>query len=202
MTDVMTLIFDTETNGLRPKGRNISLKAEPALVQIAAILYWNERPVAHCSFFTQPLDGDGNAAIIPKEKFFIDNGITQETVDRVGTKYKVALAIFNNMVKRAERVVAHNIEFDNAIIRAAYSRINRVSAEYDALPKYCTMRTLTPILKLPGRYGDKFPTLDEAYRGIVDSRGFEGAHDAMTDVSACSRVLFEIEKAKHKLWKL
>lgn len=202
MTDLTTLVFDTETNGKRPKGRNVPLTAEPALVQIAAVLYWGQRPVAHCSFFMQPLDGQGQPAEIPTERFFIDSGITQETVDRAGTTYKVGLAVFNNMVKRADRLVAHNMQFDDPIIRAAYSRIAQEQRAYWDTPKYCTMKTLEPVLKLPGKYGYKFPTLDESYRALVDPMGFEGAHDAMVDVEACAKVLWACEEAGHDLWRL
>lgn len=202
MTDVTTLVFDTETNGKRPKGRNVPLTDEPALVQIAAILYWGRRPVAHLSAFMQPLDGHGEPAAIPTEEFFIKSGITQETVDRAGTTYKVGVATFNNMVKRADRIVAHNIQFDDPIMRAAYSRIAAPQQQYWETPKFCTMKTLELVLKLPGKYGYKFPSLDESYRALVDPLGFEGAHDAMVDVEACAKVLWAIEDQGHDLWRL
>ncbi|UXO93774.1 DNA polymerase III subunit epsilon [Pseudanabaena phage Pan1] len=193
MTDITTLVFDTETNGKRPKGRNVPLADEPALVQIAAILYWGRRPVAHLSCFMQPLDGQCNPAQIPTEEFFIKSGITQETVDRVGTVYKVGLGMFNNLVKRADRIVAHNIEFDDPIIRAAYNRVAASQQDFWDKPKFCTMRTLEPVLKLPGKFGFKYPSLDESYRALVDPMGFSGAHDAMVDVEACAKVLWAIE---------
>jgi len=202
MTDVTTLVFDTETNGMRPKGKNVPLTQEPSLVQIAAILYWGRRPVAHCSYFMEPLDAHGGVATIPTEKFFIDSGITQETVDRAGTTYKVGVAAFNNMVKKADRIVAHNMGFDDPIMRAAYSRIAAPQQAYWETPKFCTMKTLEPVLQLPGKYGFKFPTLDESYRALVDPMGFEGAHDAMVDVEACAAVLWAIEDAGHNLWRL
>jgi len=64
------------------------------------------------------------------------------------------------------------------------------------------MKTLEPIMKLPGKYGYKFPTLDEAYRAYVDPMGFEGAHDAMKDVEACAAVLWAIEDNGFPLWTL
>jgi len=202
MTDVKTLVFDTETNGMRPKGKNPPLSSEPALVQVAAIMYWGRRPVAHCSFFMQPLNADRSNATIPTEKFFIDSGITQETIDACGSSYKVGIAVFNNLVRLSDRLVAHNILFDDPVMRAAYSRISAKQDEYWRTPKFCTMKTLEPILKLPGKYGYKFPSLDESYRALVDPHGFEGAHDAMVDVEACAKVLWAIEDAGHDLWKL
>ena len=197
-----TVVFDTETNGMRPKGRNIPLSSEPALVQIAAVQYLGWRPVAHISFFMHPLDGVGGSATIPKEPFFINSGITQETVDAVGVPYHVGLSAFDNMIANSDRAAAHNIAFDDPIIRAAFERAGMTSKAYAKIPKLCTMKTLEPILKLPGKYGYKFPSLDESYKAMVDEKGFTGAHDAMVDVEACARVLRATEEAGYEIWKL
>lgn len=209
MTDIRTLVFDTETNGKREK--NPQLSSEPAITQIAAILFWGRRPVAHLSCFVQPLNFNGTPAEIPLEKFFIDSGITKETVEAVGRPLKTGLAEFNQMVRSADRIVAHNIQFDDPITRSNYARVVASQREYWDTPKYCTMKTLEPVLKLPGKYGYKFPTLDESYRALVNPLGFEGAHDAMVDVQACASVLWAIEDAiaagdprftGHPLWQL
>lgn len=209
MTDLRTLVFDTETNGKRDK--NPPLSAEPAITQIAAILFWGRRPVAHLSCFVQPLNYNGTPAVIPDEKFFIDSGITHATVDAVGRPLKTGLAEFNQMVRSADRIVAHNIQFDDPITRSNYARVAAPQREYWDTSKYCTMKTLEPVLKLPGKYGFKFPTLDESYRALVNPLGFEGAHDAMVDVQACAAVLWAIEDAiaagdprftGHPLWQL
>jgi len=202
MTELRTLVFDTETNGKRPRGKNNPLSSEPAITQIAGILYLGRRPVAHLSCFVEPLDGKGQPAAIPTEQFFIDSGITQETVDAVGRPLKTGLAEFNQMVKVADRIIAHNIQFDDPITRGNYSRIAAPQREYWDTPKFCTMKTLEPILKLPGKYGYKFPSLDESYRALVDPMGFEGAHDAMKDVEACAAVLWACEEKGYDLWQL
>ena len=198
--NIRTLIFDTETNGKREK--NSSLAMEPAITQIAAVLYLGRRPVAHLSCFVHPLDGMGKPAAIPTEQFFIDAGITQETVDAVGRPLKTGLAEFNQMIKVADRLIAHNMQFDDPITRGNYMRLSAPQREYWDTPKFCTMKTLEPILKLPGKYGYKFPSLDESYRALVDPMGFEGAHDAMADVEACTKVLWAIEDKGHDLWQL
>ena len=202
MTDLRTLVFDTETNGKRAKEKNPPMSSEPAITQIAAILFWGRRPVAHLSCFVQPLNYNGTQAEIPNEEFFIKSGITQATVDAVGRTLKTGLAEFNQMVRAADRVVAHNIQFDDPITRSNYSRVVAPQQEYWDRPKYCTMKTLEPVLKLPGKYGYKFPTLDESYRALVDPLGFAGAHDAMVDVQACAAVLWAIEDKGYPLWQL
>jgi DNA polymerase III epsilon subunit-like protein len=202
MSDIRTLVFDTETNGQRPKGRNVALDQEPAITQLAAILYLGRRPVGHMSCFLHPINANGSPATIPTEQFFIDAGITQETVDAVGFANKTGMAMFNQFVKVADRIVAHNIAFDDPITRSGYMRNAASQRAFWNTPKYCTMKTLEPVLKLPGKYGFKFPTLDESYRALVDPMGFEGAHDAMKDVEACAAVLWAIEDKGHDLWQL
>lgn len=201
MTELRTLVFDTETNGKRDKG-NPPLSSEPAVTQIAAILFLGRRPVGHLSCFVQPLNYNGTPATIPDEEFFRKSGITQETVDAVGHPLKHGIAMFDQMVKMADRIVAHNIQFDDPVVRSNYARTAREQRKFWDTPKFCTMKTLEPVLKLPGKYGYKFPTLDESYRALVDPMGFDGAHDAMVDVVACAKVLWAIEDAGHALWQL
>ena len=222
MTDIRTLVFDTETNGKRPK--RASPQQEPAITQIAAILFEGRRPVAHLSCFVHPLRFNGDPAPVPDPElsptgtleqkdydFFASSGITEERIALVGRPLKTGLAEFNQMIKVADRLVAHNMQFDDPITRSNYARIAAPQREYWDTPKYCTMKTLEPVLKLPGKYGFKFPTLDESYRALVDPMGFEGAHDAMVDVEACAKVLFAIEDliedgderfTGHPLWQL
>lgn len=207
--NLLTLVWDTETNGKRPK--KAQLADEPAITQLAAILFWGRRPVGHMSCFVQPLKFNGSNAAIPKEEFFINSGITQDTVDASGLTLRNGIAIFNQMVKKADRLVAHNVLFDEPITRSNYSRVSAPQQDFWHTKKLCTMKTLEPILKLPGKYGFKFPTLDESYRALVDPTGFEGAHDAMVDVQACAEVLWAIEDKiaegderfeGHSLWQL
>ena len=189
-----SLVFDTETTGKANfKG---SLSDQPYIVQIAAILFDGRREVAHFSAITVP-EFRGVRAPVPAEAMAV-HGVTEELIDSVGVSYKVALAVFQNLAKRADRLVAHNTEFDDLMVRAAYSRIAMEQQVLWDLPKVCTMKSSESVLKLPGKYGYKWPSLAEAYQHFT-GEGFEGAHDAMVDVRACARVLFGLEDAGHKL---
>jgi DNA polymerase III epsilon subunit-like protein len=187
------LVFDTETTG-KIVDWKASLHEMPFLVQVAAVLFTPDaRPVAHMSFMTFP-EYKGQQYPIPAEAAGV-HGVTQELLDEVGYSTKLALAVFNNMLKRAGVLVAHNMSFDDKIIRAAYMRIAADQDVYKAIKKGCTKNMTTNHLKLPGKYGKfKWPSLDEAYRAMVNPDGFSGAHDAMVDVLACADVFFAARK--------
>jgi DNA polymerase-3 subunit epsilon len=194
-----TLIIDTETNGLPPRGKNHPLSAMPYMTQLAAVLYDNQRPVAHLSCFTVPVNPETNSIVpVPKEKFFIENGITDEVIAAVGLPYRIAMGMLNNLVRRADRAIAHNLAFDDRIIRATYERAGVPADNWTAIPRGCTMATLTDIMRLPHKNrnipGYKWPTLAEAYVKFVNPIGFSGAHDAMVDTQACAEVLWQCEK--------
>ena len=197
-----TLIFDTETTGF---AKGAGLQGQPGLVQIAAILFDQERPVGHISAFMQPIDNHGQNIPIPTEDFFVRAGITQVAIDKYGMDRVDTLKQFARMVKRAHRLVAHNIAYDWPVILAAFSRNNMLEEIERDKPLYCTMRTLTNVMRLPSKkgVGYKWPRLDEAYRTYIDPLGFENAHDAMADVTATSKVLQHIEsQLKIPLWEL
>ena len=194
-----TLIFDVETNGLRPK-KNTDWKLEPYIIQIACKLVQGKKVLGQLSSFVVPLDGRGEQAPIPKEKFFLDQGYTDEFIKEVGGDQRTVMAMFNQFMCRADAVVAHNAGFDWPILAAAYKRNDRDIGSMYGGPVYCTMLSLVDHLKLPTKWGKyKWPTLDEAYRRVVNPNGFEGAHDAMTDVTATHEVLQAIEERKLKL---
>lgn len=184
------LVFDTETNGKLVRG-----KPAPHMIQLAGILFdENRTPCGHFSAFTDLPD----PIEIPKEPFFLKAGLTNERLRSLSVSYRAALGSFMNLVKRADAVVAHNMGFDDPVLCAALERgLSAAHAEagirlWRSKPRLCTMQSLTEHLNLPGKWGKpKWPSLDEAYRGLVNRDGFSGAHDAMVDVAAAAEVLWK-----------
>ena len=188
-----TLVIDTETNGLRKRGET-ALADEPFMLQLAAALFDGERLIQSYSAFTLPVVS-GVVAHIPKEQFFIDAGLTEDIILAYGVSYHTALGVLEGMASKCDRIVAHNAAFDVPVVRAAYLRSAQTSKNFREKPKFCTMISLTNVLKIPKRTGGfKWPTLQEAYKALVHEKGFKGAHDALVDVRACAKVLFEMEK--------
>jgi DNA polymerase III epsilon subunit-like protein len=102
-------------------------------------------------------------------------------------------------MRKCTRLVAHNSDFDIKIIRAALHREGQQEAIQISSEKlvFCTMKSSTEICKIPnpiraGQY--KWPSLQEAYRILVDPAGFDGAHNASVDTRACLSILRALEK--------
>ena len=184
MTD---LIFDTETTGL-VNHKNPDPTVQPYPVQLACILVQGDKIMNMASIIINPgVPTESAAAAI--------HGITQEVIEAVGLPMKAATGLFLNFLNRADRIIAHNADFDIIVTEAM---LYRTLADYDmdkfrAIPRVCTMHSTTDICRLPGKFGFKWPKLDEAYRKLVDPAGFKGAHDALSDVMACWRLLRVLE---------
>lgn len=183
----MILFFDTETTGKADFKSDHTKAHQPHVVQLAALLAevdGTER--ATLSVIIKP---DGWT--IPTETAAI-HGITTEIAERCGIPLFSAMSAFSNLTLRASKVVAHNIDFDMLICRAAFHRLGKSDA-FKSAEGFCTMHATTEICQLPGPYGFKWPKLTEAHKHFFGTE-VEGAHDAMADVRACARIYFELIK--------
>jgi DNA polymerase III subunit epsilon len=184
-----TLIFDTETTGLvNHKSPDHTIQPHP--VQLALLLIQENKIMSMASVIINPS--------VPIEEGASNiHGISQEIVEQVGIGLKAATGLFLNFLGKADRIVAHNIDFDLIVTEAMiYRSLSDYEMEkYRRIPRVCTMRSTTDVCRLPGRYGKfKWPKLEEAYKMLVDPAGFECAHDAMADVIACWKVLRVLEE--------
>ncbi len=158
-TPLRILLLDTETNGL-PKNRYAPISeagAWPAILQLS----WNEFDVTgrtmtnvsgkHINVALHPsIAWDTGAAAV--------HGLT-EAEARTGTPATAALEEFADVLRRATVVVAHNLDFDKSVIRAAaYTEWLRggPATLRDIWPRgireFCTMRTTRDIVRIPSPY--------------------------------------------------
>lgn len=183
----MILFFDTETTGMADFKSPPSADHQPHLVQLGAILCdSHRRVVAEMNLLIKP-----TGWTVPDEAAAI-HGITTDLASRYGVGLPATMRLFFALCERAELMVAHNFQFDDCITQAAYCRagLHELLGLHRRRQSYCTMKSATPILKLPGKYGDfKWPNLQEAHQHFL-GRKFEGAHDAMADVRACRDVYY------------
>jgi len=57
------------------------------------------------------------------------------------------------------------------------------------------MKESTEFCRLPGKYGHKWPTMDELHR-ILFGESFDDAHDASADCLACMRCFFALKRRR------
>ena len=187
----MILFFDTETTGIPAYSLAPDDECQPHIVQLAAIMTEDDG-TERGSFnliVDPPID-------IPEQASDV-HGITKEITSRSGVTPVAAIALFGLFASRCDRIVAHNLKFDLALIETARLRCKRSII----LPFYriCTMDLATPILNLAptdrmvkaGFNKPKPPKLEECIRHFYDE-DLNGAHDALVDVRACARVYFEL----------
>jgi len=185
----MYLIFDTETTGI-PRYYDAPLSDSenwPHLVQIAWHQYDNsEGEIANCSYIIKP-----EGFIIPDDAIMV-HGISNERAKKEGFPLRDVLTEFSKAVNQSEVLVAHNMDFDEKIVRAEFFREN-ISDNVFKIRKICTMKSSTEFCGLLGPYGYKWPKLPELHYRLFDA-DFEEAHDASIDVIACAKCFFELKK--------
>lgn len=189
----MYLFFDTETTGKANFKLPSLHPSQPRIVQLAAMLTDDEGAVK----------GEYNALIkpngwsIPLEASAI-HGITTEECEKYGVEIKSVLAVFNMWLKLSPTPVAHNSDFDTFVINGETDRLEKNSLFANS-ECYCTMKASTNIVKLPSTFGKgyKWPTLQELHKFLFGVN-FEDAHDAMSDVKACAKCMFELKKRQNE----
>lgn len=204
------LIFDVETTGLFPSKRDkcVTLDKYPYIVQLSFILY---------NLSTREIERQYNNYIripesvtIPEEVVKL-TGITNEICKQHGVNILRALNELHDAYMLAGTIVAHNIEFDQKMIKVELQRnikniqelapycLRLFDSDYEQIAnihRYCTMKhgmRICNLLTTPvGVSGDakrpfvKWPRLSELYLHLFHETP-ENLHNSMVDVLACMR---------------
>lgn len=186
----MYMFFDTETTGKADFHAQHDDESQPHLVQLGALL--TNAQGGELKRINRIVKPDGWT--VPFEAAQI-HGFTTERCEAEGIPLSEVLTEFNTLLEPPIRpvIVAHNIPFDLIVMQSAFHR----AGWRDLLAPFartCTMELMTPICRLPGRYGYKWPKPTEAYQHCF-GRTFEGAHEAFADVVACKDVFFWLKKS-------
>lgn len=190
-----SLYFDTETSGLPQHRLPDDHPSQPHLVELAALLVEDGREVSALHVVVRP---DGWT--IPDQAAAV-HGITTERARELGVPLVLALAGFYHLASRADELVAHNLAFDDRILRYAVKRSGRTPQLALPSARVCTMELAKPVVNLPptpkmlvaGIDGPKAPQLGEAYRFLFGEE-LVGAHGALADARACARVHAELRR--------
>jgi len=188
------IVFDTETTNLIPKGSHYTthFKDYPNIVSLAFMLCDEDgKELERYSEIVSPTGYE-----ISEEATKI-HGITTKMAIEKGRPIKEVLKYFILAANKSKKLVGHNIFFDTSIIKASFLRLgfplDLVNPVLDKSKRICTMQKSTKFCNLPGKYGNKWPKLEELYK-ILFNKEMEGAHDAMTDVKATKECYFELKR--------
>jgi DNA polymerase III epsilon subunit-like protein len=183
----MYLFFDTETNGLPKDYKSPPSPTDnwPRVIQLAYALYDSNRNLIED--YVSLIKPDGWE--IPLEKFWIDNGYSTGKNEELGVPFVTVSNGFVNAINQSQYMIAHNMDFDYKIVASEFMRYG---IRADSKPsKIRTMKSTTSFCALPGKYGYKWPKLEELHEKIFGVK-FDGAHDALEDVKACARCFFDL----------
>lgn len=191
---MICIIMDTETSGL-PLDFDAPVwhvDNWPRIYQLAWEVV-NDVTGETLNSFNGYVRSDG--WVIPDTEFHRERGITTAFLEKNGYPMSTLLTDLQNAFEKCDRLVVHNMAFDSKVLGAEMYRYG--VAPKKILDKFCTKEKSTYICKIPSPYKHikdyKWPTLDEAYRHFY-GHGFENAHDAMADVTACKFVYAAILK--------
>ena len=188
---MLDLIFDTETTKFINWKLPLDHPDQPQLMQLGLRIVKADELVLEWDHFVVCTQDPAPGA-------FKKHGITREMTEEAGLRLVNVIEFFEQRLHDVERTVCHNSAFDIKVMLCAYAQANRILGEvrFDPTsflqkPNICTMQSSTDLLKLAGKYPGqwKWPTLQEAYRALVDPEGFENAHSAAADCAATHGVL-------------
>jgi DNA polymerase III epsilon subunit-like protein len=163
------------------------------VVQLAAVLSDEQRIYASMNMLLQSQGREIHPRALEV------HGISTEVADQYGIdEKKVANIFFFEFCRKSDLFVCHNKEFDMPRMAGMIAwRISpEMADEFMAHDAYCTMKQSADLMKIPfGRFGQKYkyPKLAELHQYLF-SKGFEGAHDAMSDVLATRACYYELKR--------
>lgn len=120
------------------------------------------------------------------------HGITTQQALEEGRDLAAVVNEFMADFDRATFIVGHNIDFDKKILGAELIRLHRPDV-MNSKRTYCTMQAGTDFCRIPGKYGYKWPKLQELYIKLF-GHDFDGAHNAMSDIEATQECFWELRR--------
>ena len=179
--------LDTETSGLFDYTKPADADGQPRLAEIALLFLAPDFSVERTHHALIKPDGwemqPGAQAI---------HGLTQDRLLSEGQPVAASLSPYVTAVEEGWTVVGYNVNFDLKVMRGELRRAG-LPDMFEKTLSVCCMRPLTDVCKVPKAKGNgyKFPKLVEAYQHLF-SRGFDGAHGALEDATACADIFKEL----------
>jgi len=186
------LVYDTETDGLPPKGERFvnkgNLEHWPHIVQFSYVIYdtdSNKLVKTFDSIIKLP------PGVIISEENYSFHHISNKMSETKGKDVNVVLREFLTDCAKVDMLVGHNINFDYNMVKA---EIMRNQAAYSAEDSkmlankrmYCTARETygycsIPAINWKGEKYFKYPTLKELYEKLFNETP-QNLHNSLNDV--------------------
>lgn len=201
------LIFDTETTGLLPKyyfktNNNTIIdfmRDFPYIVQLSFILFDTEKLViieSHDFIIKVPDE------VEISEKSYSIHGIDKKKSNEEGVDIKESLITLRNVYKKADIIVAHNVEYDLPVIQIEGSRNNMgviMNKNDNGKQFYCNMKNtvnLCNIIKTNSRGTyKKYPSQEELHFKLFGSKP-KNLHNSFNDILVCLRCYIKLIENK------
>lgn len=183
----MFYVIDTETTGLFDFKKPADGYGQPRMASFCGIAIDHPEDDAPV-IFERYIRPDGWAMSPDAGRV---NGLTTEMLAEKGVPVAEVLDEYVSRIEAGYCIVAYNAQFDIKMLRAELRRAGRDDL-FERTRNICVMRPLTDILRIPGRFGFKWPNLGEAcaHFGIVN----EKAHDAVGDARAALEVMRHLHR--------
>ena len=194
----MILAWDTETTGLPLYSSPSMHPNQPHIVQLALVQHNDAgEEIEAESIIVRP-----NGWVISPQVAAI-HGITHERAMDEGVSERVAVIAYVMAQAQATHRVAHNLPFDDRIMRIAMLRFGVQKDLIETIERragFDTCRAAAPIVNLPptekmraaGFKNPKSPKLGECFKHFFGEE-LAGAHDALVDARACARIYFKLK---------
>lgn len=197
------LVYDVETTGLLPRNKTkLDLSKCPHIIQLSFVVYDIKKNEIVWEYDAYIKNDD---LVIPDIVTDL-TGITKEKCMEVGKPIVEILEKFYEAYMFCDGLVAHNMEFDETMIKIELERnrnsimakvpycfmiFNDMYEKVHGIERFCTMKKGTDVCELylepkdgkPGK--KKWPKLSELYEHYFPKETLLGFHNSMVDVKAC-----------------
>ena len=181
---MIVLFFDTETTGLFVKNAAATPENSPHMVQFSFI--FGDTETGDFEFHDYILKGDFE---IPAGATAV-HGITKARTEECGVLFKDVYPTFEKCLAKCEFLVAHNIDFDLAVLSMECARHSLVFDKENLPVVYCTMKKNKDRCNLHTAKGYlKYPKLSELYYHLFGEH-VDNLHNALVDTLACARCFY------------
>lgn len=194
--DKTIIVFDVETTGLPPRPSKYKRYPDPKtefnhyngarVIELAYVIYAYDNITQERSCVRAVSNLIAPCGVFTIENTFI-HGILQETAEKHGLPAITVFSSFLDAVSKADRLVAHNIEFDYCLTLAECYRLGLDVSPLLNISKKCTMKCAIDLFCL-----DRYPKLTDMYARCFPGEKWVQTHRALDDVDKCADVYFEL----------